>query len=103
MPRTYNKELIELVQTFNPYLDTTCFAKACIKANLPSNYVASALEVSRMSIHNWFRGSPIRENNRKLVEVFTDLVESDTAKGILPAKNHTEARKYLEDMVGRKI
>jgi hypothetical protein len=35
--------------------------------------------------------------------VFTDLVESDTAKGILPAKTKAEAKKYLEEMTGRKI
>jgi hypothetical protein len=38
-----------------------------------------------------------------MAEVFTDLVESDTAKGLLPAKNNAEARAYLEDMIGEKI
>jgi hypothetical protein len=36
------------------------------------------------------------------VETLTDLIESDTAKGILPAKNVAAAIKYLEAMVGRK-
>ena len=56
-----------------------------------------------MTIHNWFRGNPIREKNRKLVEVFTDLVESDMAKGYLPAKHPAEAKAYIEEMIGRKI
>jgi hypothetical protein len=37
------------------------------------------------------------------IETFTDLVESDTAKGILPAKNTAAARAYIEEMIGRKI
>jgi hypothetical protein len=37
------------------------------------------------------------------VEAITELIESDTAMGILPAKNMAEAKAYLEDMVGRKF
>jgi hypothetical protein len=37
------------------------------------------------------------------VETLTDLIESDTAKGILPARRVSEAKTYLEDMVGRKF
>jgi hypothetical protein len=35
--------------------------------------------------------------------VFTDLVESDTAKGLLPAKTTSHAKAYLEEMIGEKI
>jgi hypothetical protein len=56
-----------------------------------------------MTLYSWFRGKPIRFKNQQLVEVFTDLVESDTAKGILPAKTTTHAKAYLEDMIGQKI
>ena len=72
-------------------------------ANLPAKYVAVALGVSRMTVHSWFRGAPLREKNRRLVEVFTDLVESDTAKSLLPAKNMMEAKAYIEEMIGRSI
>ena len=37
------------------------------------------------------------------VEVLTDLIESDTAKGRLPAKNRAEAKAYLAEMVGHPI
>jgi len=106
MPRLYSNELIKSVEKryhSHPLLLTACFARACIKANLPAMYVAAALRVTRMTVHNWFRGSPLRDKNNKLVEVFTDLVESDLAKSILPAKSYSEARAYLEDMTGRKI
>jgi hypothetical protein len=56
-----------------------------------------------MTLYSWFRGKPIRYKNQQLVEVFTDLVESDTAKGFLPAKNIAQAKAYLEDMIGEKI
>jgi hypothetical protein len=56
-----------------------------------------------MTLYSWFRGKPIRFKNQQLVEVFTDLVESDTAKGLLPAKNNTDAKAYLEEMIGQKI
>jgi hypothetical protein len=103
MPRTYSKELIDIVKNSNPNKTGIALANACIKANLPAKYVAVALRVTRMTLYSWFRGSPIREKNRVLAEVFTDLVESDTAKGLLPAKNTAEAKAYLEDMIGEKI
>lgn len=103
MSRTYSQELIEAVSKLNPNYPGVALANACIKANLPSKYVAVALKVTRMTLHSWFRGKPIRYKNQQLVEVFTDLVESDTAKGLLPAKNTAHAKAYLEDMIGEKI
>ena len=103
MPRTYSQELIDTVSKLNPNYPGVALAKACIQANLPSKYVAVALKVTRMTLYSWFRGKPIRFKNQQLVEVFTDLVESDTAKGLLPAKNTTHAKAYLEDMIGEKI
>ena len=103
MPRTYSKELIDLVNNSNPNKTGIALASACIKANLPAKYVAVALKVTRMTLYSWFRGKPIRFKNQQIVEVFTDLVESDTAKGLLPAKNTTHAKAYLEDMIGQKI
>jgi hypothetical protein len=103
MPRTYSKELIKLVKNSNPNKTGIALASACINANLPAKYVAVVLNVTRMTLYSWFRGKPIREKNRLVAEVFTDLVESDTAKGLLPAKNTAEAKAYLEDMIGEKI
>ena len=103
MSRTYSQELVEAVSKLNPNYPGVALAKACINANLPSKYVAVALKVTRMTLHSWFRGKPIRYKNQQLVEVFTDLVESDTAKGLLPAKNTAHAKAYLEDMIGEKI
>jgi hypothetical protein len=103
MPRTYSQELLNIVNSSNPNYPGIALAKACIQANLPAKYVAVALNVTRMTLYSWFRGRPIRFKNQQLVEVFTDLVESDTAKGLLPAKNTTHAKAYLEEMIGQKI
>jgi hypothetical protein len=56
-----------------------------------------------MTVFSWFRGKPLRHNNLIKVETLTDLIESDTAKGILPAKGNAAAKAYLEEMVGRKF
>ena len=103
MSRSYSEAfLIELHQA-NPNRAGTALALACVKANLPAKYVSMTLEVTRMTVFSWFRGQPIRHKNLLKVETLTDLIESDTAKGILPAKTVKEAKEYLEDMVGRKF
>jgi hypothetical protein len=56
-----------------------------------------------MTVFSWFRGKPLRHSNLIKVETLTDLIESDTAKGLLPARNTAAAKAYLEEMVGRKF
>ena len=104
MPRTYSKEFIKELSTLNPF-DTTGvqLAKACVRANIPAMYVAVALEVTRMTVHSWFRGSPIRDKKRRMVAVFTELIEEDLDNGVLPARTTIAAKQYIEDMIGKKI
>jgi hypothetical protein len=102
MSRPYSDAfLIELYKA-NPNRAGTALGIACVKAKLPAKYVAWALDVTRMTMFSWFRGKPIRHKNLLKVETFTDLIESDTAKGILPVKNTAAAIKYLEAMVAKK-
>jgi hypothetical protein len=103
MSRTYSEAFLIELHKGNPNRAGTALALACVKANLPAKYVAVALEVTRMTVFSWFRGKPIRHKNLLRVETFTDLVESDTAKGILPAKNTAAAKTYIEEMIGRAI
>jgi hypothetical protein len=103
MSRPYSEAFLIELNKANPNKVVTALALACVKANLPAKYVAEALEVTRMTVFSWFRGRPIRHKNMLKVETFTDLVESDTAKGILPAKTPAAARAYIEEMIGRKI
>lgn len=103
MSRTYSEAFLIELHKANPNRSGTALALACVKANLPSKFVAEALEVSRMTVFTWFRGGHIRHKNLLKIETLTDLIESDTAKGVLPAKTVKEAKAYLEDMVGRKF
>ena len=103
MSRTYSEAFLIELHKADPNRVGTALALACVKANLPAKYVAKALEVTRMTVFSWFRGKPIRHKNMLKVETFTDLVESDTAKGILPAKNTAAAKAYIEEMIGRPI
>jgi hypothetical protein len=77
--------------------------RLCVEANLPAAYVAKALETSRISVYNWFRGRGIRENKRRTVEVFMDLVKQDMKAGYLPARTVIDAKIYIESMIGVKI
>jgi len=103
MPRTYSEAFLIELHKANPNKVGTALALACVKANLPAKYVAVALEVTRMTVFSWFRGKPIRHKNTLKIETFTDLIESDIDKGILPAKNTAAAKAYIEEMLGRKI
>jgi hypothetical protein len=103
MVRRYSAELVELVENAPSYKLGLDLAATCIKANLPAVYVAEVLEVSRYTIHTWFRGGAIRPRKRPRIESFIKLVEEDMEKGILPVKNLLDARYYLGDMVGRPI
>jgi len=103
MSRTYSEEFLIELHKANPNRAGTALALACVKANLPAKYVAVALEVTRMTVFSWFRGKPIRHKNLLKVETLTDLIESDTAKGILPAKSISAAKAYIEEMIGKAI
>jgi hypothetical protein len=74
-----------------------------VEANLPVAYVAHALEVSRNTIHAWFRGQVMNEKKRTMVEAFMFLVEQDMREGNLPARSTKAAKSYIEGMVGKKI
>jgi hypothetical protein len=103
MSRTYSEAFLIELHKANPHRAGTALALACVKANLPAKYVAVALDVTRMTVFSWFRGKPIRHKNLLKVETFTDLVESDTAKGMLPARTTAAAKTYIEEMIGRAI
>ncbi len=103
MSRPYSEPFLLELYRANPNKAGIALALACVKANLPAKYVAEALEVTRMTVFSWFRGKPIRHSNMLKVETLTDLIESDTAKGVLPARNTAAAKAYIEEMIGRKI
>lgn len=103
MPRTYSEDFLLELQRADPTMLGVQLGRLCVEANLPAAYVAKALETSRMSVYKWFRGRGIREDKRKTIEVFMDLVKQDMERGSLPAHTLFDAKRYIEEMVGIKI
>jgi hypothetical protein len=103
MPRTYGDRLLLQLKDGDPTLLGVRLGRLCVEANLPAAYVATALEVSRNTVHLWFRGQVMNESKRKVVEAFMYLVEEDMKNGVLPTLNMKQAKAYIEGMIGRKI
>lgn len=103
MARPYSQKFLLNLQKADPIMLGVQLGRLCVEANLPAAYVAKALETSRISVYNWFRGGGIRESKRKTIEVFMDLVRQDMKSGYLPAQTVIDAKAYIESMIGVKI
>jgi hypothetical protein len=104
MSRPYSTKFLSgLEEADDTYRIGYKMAKICVAANLPAKYVAEALEVSRATVHNWFRGAVLRGKNEDMALAFIRLVQKDMEAGALPAKSVKEAKAYIEDMIGRTI
>jgi len=104
MPRPYSTKFLSgLDEVDDTYRIGYKLAKLCVRANIPAKYVAIAVEVSRATVHNWFRGAILRGKNEQMASAFIRLVEKDLADGVLPAKSVREAKAYIEDMIGKPI
>lgn len=103
MARSYSEKFLLALQKADSTSLGVKLGRLCVEANLPSAYVARALEVSRVTMYKWFRGQGIREDKRRTVEVFIDLVSEDMKQGLLPATTMFSAKLYIENMIGEKI
>ena len=99
MPRSYSSKFLLTLSKPDAVLDGQLLAKLCVEANLPASYVCKVFGISRMALHTWFRGGPIRTRRMDLVSVFTKLVNEDLRAGVLPAKGLKDAKAYIEDML----
>lgn len=88
MSRGYSPELLDLIDNANVYRLGVDLAKVCVKANLPSAYVAQVFDVTRATTHTWFRGGAIRPKKRQRIETFIALVEEDLKKVSCPARTY---------------
>ena len=103
MSRSYSESFLVDMYKDDPNKPGVALARACVDANLPAKYVATVLGVTRMTVYSWFRGKPLRDNNRKVVEAFTRLVRKDLEEGRLPAKSVADSKIYLGEMIGKEI
>lgn len=99
MPRSYSNKFLLTLNKPDAIMTGQELAKLCVEANLPASYVCKVFDISRMALHTWFRGGPIRPRRIKLVDAFMSLVEKDMKAGILPARNLKEAKAYIEDLL----
>jgi hypothetical protein len=99
MPRSYSNRFLLTLSKSDAVLDGQLLAKICVEANLPASYVCKVFGISRMALHTWFRGGPIRNKRMSLVKAFISLINKDLKAGVLPAKNLKEAKAYIEDML----
>lgn len=103
MPPKYSHALIEAVQNAPVRELGHDLAWLCIRADLPAAYVAQVLDVSRMTLHTWFRGGVIRERKQPVVRALMKLLKEDIDRGVLPVKTLSEARSYLQEMCDKPI
>ena len=103
MPPKYSRALIETVRSAPVRELGHELAMLCIEANLPAAYVAQVLDVSRMTLHQWFRGGVIRERKHPVVRTLIRLLKEDFEKGVLPVKTLSDARSYLQEMTDKPI
>ncbi len=103
MARPYSEQFLISLQKADPTRIGVQLGRICVKANLPTTYVAEAFNVSRMSIHSWFRGQYVREKNYERITKFIELVNKGLDKGVLPAMSSTDAKNFIESKVIDKI
>jgi hypothetical protein len=103
MARPYSEQFLISLQKADPTRIGVQLGKICVKANLPTTYVAEAFNVSRMSIHSWFRGQYVREKNYERITKFIELVNKGLDKGTLPAMSPTDAKDFISSKVIDKI
>jgi hypothetical protein len=65
--------------------------------------VAVALETTKTTVYSWFRGQGVREEKRKTVETFIQLMQEDLEKEVLPAKTMKDARQYIHQVTGLTV
>ena len=99
MPRSYSSRFLLTLSKSDAVTTGQILAKVCVEANLPVSYVCKVFGISRMALHTWFRGGPIRPRRVGTVDAFIRLVDQDLKAGVLPARNLKEAKDYIEDML----
>jgi len=103
LPKSYSPEYIDAINKVEMYDNLgIALARACVKANIPLKLVARVFGVSRMTVHTWFRGGPIRSGRLPLVNSFLSIIEQDTAKGVLPLADFQAAKKYITELLEKE-
>lgn len=98
MSAKYSADFVAAVRSLRERSLGQELATLCVDGNLPAAYVAQVLGVSRMALHAWFRGSPIRRHRLPRVHTFMQIVKDDLQRGTLPVRELKQAYDYLQEM-----
>ena len=98
MARPYSSDFLASLHTMDPNHVGVQMAKLCVKANLPTLYVARKLGVSRYTVHSWFRGQEIRDKNKIKVEAFIKELNRGFDENIFPMITLSLAQQYLDSI-----
>ena len=109
MPKKYSPTFLLELNNFDTDRLGVQLAKACVNADLPATEVAKVFSVSRMTIHSWFRGSPIRDKNcikikkflKALNEAWDEQFENHT--DTLPLSHMNLAKEFLDTKIAPKL
>tara|TARA_R110000822_G_C14971247_1_gene457349 strand:+ start:186 stop:506 length:321 start_codon:yes stop_codon:yes gene_type:complete len=74
-------------------------AKICVAADFRIVWVADTFGVSKMCIHNWFKGRPVRDKNNTKIKNFIAFIEKGLKNGELPINNSEATKQYLESEI----
>ena len=103
MAKCYSEKFLLSLNSLNAKRLGVQFGKQCVKANLPPGMIADLLGVSRQSIHNWFRGGPVREKNIDKIEKFMEIIDTYLEAGELPVSSTIDAKKFIDTKVIDKL
>ena len=86
MPRSYSSKFLLTLSKPDAIMDGQLLAKLCVEANLPASYVCKVFGISRMALHTWFRGGPIRHkrprepDQNECLDLFPAMPERDPTR-----------------------
>ena len=103
MAKCYSEKFLLRLSSLNSKRLGVQFGKQCVKANLPPGMIADSLGVARQSIHDWFRGRPIREKNIDKVEKLMDILGGYFEAGQLPVPSTIDAKIFIDAKVIDKL
>ena len=95
MARPYSDKFLIGLQSADDERVGIQLAKVCVKAKFPALFIANYFNVTRMTIHGWFRGNYIAEKNCIRIQRFIKEVKTDIEKGVLPVASAKKAKAYL--------
>jgi len=102
MSRPYSdKLLVELSRNDSDSIGLS-LARLCVKLNLPMMHLAKALNVSRWTLHKWFRGEVISSRYKKDLEVAYEIISEAEKNEKLPAPRKV-AKEFILNNINFSI